>query len=93
MARFMRLTLAAENERQDTPVIETIDLLVLTTVRPAKELCEALVDETYALFLECGRQISPSVTTVEEFDAPPNERLREVYARVRGEGAVVYRPT
>ncbi len=74
-----------------SPMHSDIDVLILTTVRAPKELCEALVDETYPLFLECGRQISPSVTTVEEFRDPPNERLREVYERVRLEGAVVYR--
>ncbi len=74
-----------------SPMHSDIDVLILTTVRPAKELCEALVDETYPFFLECGRQISPSVTTAAEFRDPPNERLREVYERVRLEGAVVYR--
>ncbi len=75
-----------------SPMHSDIDLLILTTVRLPQELGEALVDETYPFFLECGRQISPSVTTVDEFRNPPTERLRDVYARVRSEGAVVYRP-
>jgi predicted nucleotidyltransferase len=75
-----------------SPMHSDIDLLILTTAHPPKELCESLVDETYPFFLECGRQISPSVTTVDEFREPPNERLRDVYARVRSEGAVVFRP-
>ncbi len=76
---------------EGSPMHSDIDLLILTTVRPPKELAEALVDETYPFFLECGRQISPSVTTLDEFRNPPSERLREVYERVRSEGAVVYR--
>ena len=75
-----------------SPMHSDIDLLIITNERPSQDLCAALIDETYPLFLECGRQISPSVTTVGEFRAPPTERLREAFERVREEGTLVYRP-
>ncbi len=75
-----------------SPMHSDIDLLIITNAPASQEVCEALVDETYPLFLECGRQISPSVTTLDDFRTPPTERLRDAFERVRQEGAVVYRP-
>jgi predicted nucleotidyltransferase len=41
------------------PMHSDIDLLVVTRGAISEEMQDELVDETYPLFLECGRQLSP----------------------------------
>jgi predicted nucleotidyltransferase len=42
-----------------SPMHSDIDLLVVTRGVIPEQTQEELVNETYALFLECGRQLSP----------------------------------
>jgi predicted nucleotidyltransferase len=42
-----------------SPMHSDIDLLVVTRGVVPEETQEELVNETYPLFLECGRQLSP----------------------------------
>jgi predicted nucleotidyltransferase len=44
---------------EDSPMHSDIDLLVLTEHDVPERHQEELIDETYPLFLECGRQLSP----------------------------------
>jgi len=41
------------------PMNSDIDLLVITESEVSSQTQEALLNETYPLYLECGRQISP----------------------------------
>lgn len=67
-----------------------VDLLILSNQPVPKEVQEELLNETYPLFLECDRQISPQFRTMAQFNTPEDERFREVVARVRAEGHVIY---
>lgn len=66
-----------------------IDLLVLAAQPVPQDLREDLVNETFPLFLECGRQIGPQFRTMEWF-REPEERHRDFVARVREEGFVLF---
>lgn len=68
-----------------------IDLLILTHEPLDAALTEELINATYPLFLECGRQISPQFWTVERFNAPESDRARAFVERVRAEGRVLHR--
>ncbi len=68
-----------------------IDLLILTLTPVDPAVIDDLVNTTYPLFLEAGRQISPQFWTAERFAAPDGDRAREVAERVRAEGLVLYR--
>ena len=68
-----------------------IDLLILSSRSVLPEVQEELVNETYPLFLECGRQISPQFRTMAQFHSPGDERTREFVAQVRSEGHVIYK--
>jgi predicted nucleotidyltransferase len=46
------------------PIRSDLDLLVVTRRELAQEEKDALFDETFPLFLECGRQISPAIVRV-----------------------------
>ena len=72
------------------PTHSDIDLLILSDRTVPPEVQEELLNETYPLFLECGRQISPQFRTLEQFRSPDEERTREFVARVREEGYVIH---
>ena len=72
------------------PVHSDIDLLILTHETLSEELQEELLNETYPLFLECGRQIGPQFRTLAEFENPKDERARQFRANVEAEGLVLY---
>ena len=63
-----------------------IDLLVVTSRALTEAEEEALLNETYSLYLECGRQISPTFRTRGEVESPSNEMRRDFFARVFDEG-------
>lgn len=71
------------------PMHSDIDLLFLTRSPVPPEVEEELVNETYPLFLECGRQISPQYRTMAEFESPEEDRFRSFAARVREEGVIL----
>lgn len=70
------------------PMHSDIDILVLSTVPVPETVQEELVNETYPLFLECGRQISPQFRTIAQFQRP-EEKGREFAARVRAERQLI----
>jgi hypothetical protein len=67
-----------------------IDLLVLTSSDVGPEGREALLNETYPLYLECGRQISPQFWSIARFDDPPSEAARSFKGIVLGEGKRIF---
>jgi predicted nucleotidyltransferase len=72
------------------PMRSDIDLLVLSREPAEEAVQQELGDETYPLFLECGRQIAPQFRTMAWFDAPGDERHHEFVARVRQEGIIIF---
>jgi len=73
-----------------SPHHSDIDLLVVTRDEVPEALQEALVDETYALFLECGRQLSPQFFPAVQLTAPHDERTRTFLAQVEADGVDVW---
>jgi predicted nucleotidyltransferase len=71
------------------PMNSDIDLLVVTVREVTAEAREALVNETYPLYLECGRQISPQFWSAAKFDDPPTETARTFKEQLLREGAVL----
>lgn len=68
------------------PIRSDIDLLVLTRKPLAEGLQEELVNETYPVFLECGRQIGPQWRTIEQWESPQDERAKRFKETVEAEG-------
>ena len=60
--------------------LRRIDVLVLTAVELDARRCEELLNLTYTLYLECGRQIAPAFQTRERL-APPLRAGIEVDGR------------
>jgi predicted nucleotidyltransferase len=56
------------------PIRSDLDLLVLVTDALSEEEMDALVGETYPLFLESGRQLSPQFRTAEQHAASPSRQ-------------------
>ncbi len=73
------------------PMHSDIDLLVLTQAPLSAERQEELVNETYPLYLECGRQIGPQWRTVEQWAWPKDEREKAFKTSVEAEGRTLYR--
>jgi predicted nucleotidyltransferase len=75
-----------------SPMHSDIDLLVVTRAEvPAAEQ-EQLLEETYPLYLECGRQLSPHFFGKRRLAAPENARTRELLDRIAAESVVVWPP-
>ena len=64
-----------------SPMHSDIDLLVITREDVPPSLQEELLNETYPLFLECGRQLSPHFHRAQTV---------EFFARVAQEGVDVW---
>jgi len=71
------------------PMHSDIDLLILSETPVPAEMQEELLNETYPLYLECGRQISPQFRTVAQFRSPKDDQPRGFFERVRAEGVVI----
>ena len=89
--RLERLTLFGSAARGDmwsagSPMHSDIDLLVVTQEPVPEPEAEALVNETYALYLECGRQIGPQFRTAGQLAEPENERAGAFAANVARDG-------
>ena len=65
-----------------------IDVVVVTRSRLAEELQEELVNATYPLFLECGRQIGPQFRTAAELEVDPPTAFLE---NLRRDGVLLWR--
>lgn len=72
------------------PMHSDVDLLVVTgdVVTDAEK--EELVNETYPLFLECGRQISPHFFTERQLGEPDSDRMRAFLADIAEDVVVVW---
>lgn len=67
-----------------------VDLLVLTRDALPQTLQEELINETYPLYLECGRQIGPQWRTLSRWNAPETELETGFAARVAAEGRTLF---
>jgi hypothetical protein len=65
-----------------------IDLLVVTRDDASSAEQEELIDETYPMFLECGRQISPHFFSERKLKAPDDEGTRDFLRRVSAHAVV-----
>ena len=72
------------------PMNSDIDLLILTTQLLHEEDREHLINETYPLYLECGRQLSHQFRTVAEFENPTTERGATFKERIAEEGRRIF---
>ena len=76
---LVRLVLFGSAARGDmweagSPMHSDIDLLVATAEALPPETAEQLVNETYPLYLECGRQIGPQFRSAGELSQSQGER-------------------
>jgi predicted nucleotidyltransferase len=76
----------------DSPMHSDVDLLVVTHDEVPEAVQEELLNETYPLYLECGRQLSPHFFSRGRLAAPVDDRTRE-FLRELGADAVVVWPT
>ena len=72
-----------------SPMHSDIDLLVVTREDVSDEEQEELLNATYPLYLECGRQLSPHFFSERRLAAPDDARTREFLERVEREGVSV----
>jgi len=72
------------------PMHSDIDLLVVTREAIGQAEAEALVNETYPLFLECGRQLSPQFYSQQRLQEPESERMREFLQNIAADVLVVW---
>lgn len=79
-----------EMSSEQSTMRSDIDLLVLTRYQVPGELKDELVDATYPLFLEFGRQIAPQFRSLEEFYAPIEPERVAFSEQVRQHGRVLY---
>jgi predicted nucleotidyltransferase len=73
-----------------SPMHSDIDLLVVTRDDVAEAEQEALLNETYALFLQCGRQLSPHYFSERRLREPEDERTRGFLERVAADVVTVW---
>jgi predicted nucleotidyltransferase len=73
-----------------SPMHSDVDLLVVTRESVSERERDDLLNETYPLYLECGRQLSPHFFTEERLAAPDDERTREFLERIESEARVVW---
>jgi predicted nucleotidyltransferase len=74
------------------PQHSDIDLLVVTRGAVGEGEAEVLLNETYLLYLECGRQLSPQFFTQDRLNDPPDERTREFLASIAPDVRRVWPP-
>ena len=73
-----------------SPMHSDIDLLVITRAAVPEPDREELLNETYPLYLECGRQLSPHFFSEGRLTAPEDERTRDFLRRVEADGVRVW---
>jgi predicted nucleotidyltransferase len=74
------------------PMNSDIDLLVVTRAELPEDEREGLLEATYPLYLECGRQLSPHFFSERRLAEPESERTRAFLARVEPEARAVWPP-
>jgi predicted nucleotidyltransferase len=75
--------------KRHMPMNSDIDLLVITENEVPPNQQETLVNETYPLYLECGRQISPQFWSEAKFSHPPDGVAKSFRQRLLDEGRIV----
>src|SRR5712691_3533853 len=78
--------------RRDMPMNSDIDLLLITRGELSPDHRQTLVNETYPLYLECGRQISPQFWPESKYCDPPTEVARDFKQRLLQEGKIILQP-
>jgi predicted nucleotidyltransferase len=73
-----------------SPMHSDVDLLVVTRDAMPEREQDDLLNETYPLCLECGRQLSPHFFSEDRLAAPGDECTREFLARIEPEARVVW---
>lgn len=73
-----------------SPMHSDIDLLVITREEIGDAEQDALVNETYPLFLECGRQLSPHFFGRRRLDQPPDDRTRQFLLQIEPDALRVW---
>jgi predicted nucleotidyltransferase len=76
--------------RADAPMHSDIDLLVVTRGDVSEPDQERLLNETYPLYLECGRQLSPHFFSERRLAAPESARTSEFLDRISPEAVSVW---
>ena len=73
-----------------SPMHSDVDLLVVTREPVTAREEEELLNETYPLYLECGRQLSPHFFAERRLAEPEDERTRRFLEGVAGEAVTVW---
>ena len=73
-----------------SPMHSDVDLLVITRDDVGADEQEQLLDETYPLYLECGRQLSPHFFSEGRLAAPGDERTRVFLRHAATDGVSVW---
>ncbi len=74
------------------PMNSDIDILVVTVQEVPPDVRDSLLNETYPLYLECSRQVSPQFWSAAKFDDPHTETARSFKERLVVEGKRLYPP-
>jgi hypothetical protein len=73
-----------------SPMRSDIDLLVVTASAIPEPERQELLDLTYPLYLECGRQISPHFLEQRLLGDPRDERQRRFLSEVERDGVRIW---
>lgn len=73
-----------------SPMHSDVDLLVVTRDVLSEAEEEELVNETYPLFLECGRQLSPHFYSERQLAEPDTDHMRSFVADISQDVVVVW---
>jgi predicted nucleotidyltransferase len=71
------------------PMHSDIDLLVLTQGAVSEEERQSLLEASYELYLECGRQLAPTFWTVARF-ASPEAKAADFAEQIRQDSKALY---
>lgn len=93
--RLVEVTLfgsVARGERwpRGMPIRSDLDLLVVTEEPLSEDEAQELIDATYPLFLESGRQLGPQFLPRDQVDHPRTERAAAFLAEVRRDGVALF---
>ena len=72
------------------PLRSDLDLLVVTREPLSAAAVERLLEATFPLFLESGRQLGPQFRTREQLERPETEQGRRFVENVRRDAIVLY---
>ena len=75
-----------------SPMSSDIDVLVVTRDDVPEPEQEQLLNETYPLYLECGRQLSPHFFSERLLAEPESDHTRNFLARIDPETLTVWPP-